>query len=148
MTDQADVAARTARTRALRRISAARDGRAGLYARRYGPTAEADLLAYAARLDDEVILEWRDTGPAILRWIREHQPASPPPANTSTTLAEVMKRTAWHVEVFWNASAGWFTARLVDFFGHLEPPDCPIGASGASPGQALANLHDAVLEWA
>ena len=51
--DATDLAARTARTRALRRISAARDGRAGLYTRRYGPTAEADLLAYAAVKSDE-----------------------------------------------------------------------------------------------
>ena len=53
--DATDLAARTARTRALRRISAARDGRAGLYTRRYGPTAEAVLLAYAATLSHSAI---------------------------------------------------------------------------------------------
>jgi len=76
---------------------------------------------------------------------REHQPV---PTSTDTTLAWVMKSYGWRVELFWNSGGVWFTARLVDGDGNLMPRGDPIGVSAQSPGQALADLHDAVLEWA
>ena len=118
---------------------------------------------------DEDILAWRDTGPAILRWIRTHQPEELPTATLTvgdtvgdalhrTTFAMVLQQTGWHVEVFWNGSAGWFTARLVsrldrDGFatypgGFLVPFDDPLGASGDSPAESLSRLGELVLEWA
>jgi hypothetical protein len=156
MNDQIDLLQRTMRTRALTRISDARDGRAARNGKRYSAAREADLLAYAATLPDEEILEWRNTGPGILGWIRTHQPV--PTVVGSTTFAEVIKRTGWRVELFWNGSGGWFTARLISPWdrdgiasypgGFLAPFDNPIGASGSTPAEALANLSEAVLEWA
>lgn len=112
------------------------------------------MLAYAATLADEDILGWWNTGPEVLRWIRAHQPSAEP---TDTTFALVLKRTGWRVEMFWNTSGGWFTARLVSPHdhdgkasfpgGYLVPFDNPLGASGATPEQALSNLSEAVLEW-
>jgi hypothetical protein len=181
-----DIAVRTARTRALRRIAYARDGR-GRHERRFDAAREADLLAYAATLSDEAILDWRNTGPGILGWIRTHQPTDTPQTDklrlrlaslaqgeagsaaydepewvptVSTIFAETLKRSGWRVEVFWNGGGGWFTARLVSLYdrdgnrnrsysgGFLVPFDDPIGASGATPEEALANLSEAVLEWA
>jgi len=135
------------------------------FGQRFTPERERDLLAWAATVPDDAILEWHQTGPAMLRWIRDHQPAEPTNTytapdlvNTSTVLAEVIKRTGWRIEVFWNGSAGWFTARLISPWnrdgnatypgGFLAPFDNPIGASGASPQEALVNLREAVLEWA
>jgi hypothetical protein len=76
----------------------------------------------------------------------------------TTTFGEVLKRLGWRVEVFWNGGGQWYTARLISPWdrdgirsypgGFLAPFDDPIGASGASPEEALANLSDAVLEWA
>ena len=106
-----DLAERTMRTRALSRISGARDGRR--FGQRFSADREADLLAYAATLPDEEILEWRNTGPAILRWIRMHQPkrwdeGSPfvPVTDAGKRLLRVMatvppegrKGIAWFVE--------------------------------------------------
>jgi hypothetical protein len=135
-----DLYQRTIRTRALSRISGARDGRR--YGQRFSAARETDLLAYAATLPDEVILEWSNTGPGILAWIRTHQPVA---VQTETTLAWLMKSYGWRVEVFWNSGGRWFTARLVDGDGNLVPRGDPLGVGAASPGQALADLHDAVL---
>lgn len=168
------VQARSMRTRALKRIVAARDGRSfALRSHHFGAAREADLLAYAATLDDGEILEWRDTGPAILAWIRAHQPDPalgrgvvlprshsdrPNTVANGSTFAEVIKATGWRVELFWNGGGGWFTARLISPWdrdgnatypgGFLAPFDNPIGASGATPEEALANLSEATLEWA
>lgn len=142
---------------------------------------EKNLMTWAASLNDETLLSMRDIGPTALRWIRAHQsayaiggnaetlvvrssPEMPTAALTApeniyrTTFAMVLQQTGWHVEVFWNGSAGWFTARLVsrldrDGFatypgGFLVPFDDPIGASGDSPAEALRRLGEAVLEWA
>lgn len=154
---------RTQRTRALSRLSGLRDGRR--YGQKFGPAREQDLLAWAATLPDEDILAIRNTGPATLSWIREHQP----PAGLSrasrsvrhsdpTMLGKVMQVKGWRVELFWNESAGWFTARMVSLRdrggkrgyegGYLVPYEDPIGVSGGTPEEALANLSDAVLEWA
>ena len=67
------------------------------------------------------------------------------PTNTDTTLARVMKSYGWRVELFWNSGGVWFTARLVDRDGNLMPRGDPIGVSAQSPGQALADLHDACV---
>ena len=66
--------------------------------------------------------------------------------------------TGIRVELFWNSAGKWFTARLISPWdrsgnatypgGFLFPFDKPIGASGATPEEALANLSEAVLEWA
>lgn len=108
-------------------------------------------------------------GPATLRWIRAHQTFVPgmatggndetpviPEAVIGGTFAEVIKNTGWRVELFWNERGGWFTARLISYRdghgsypgGYLVPFDSPIGASGDTPWEALANLSEAVLEWA
>jgi len=113
--------------------------------RRITPMMRADLLGWAATLPDESILDMRGVGKTLLRWIREHQPV---PTNTDTTLAWVMKSYGWRVELFWNSGGVWFTARLVDRDGNLMPQGDPLGVSAQSPGQALADLHDAVLAWA
>ena len=113
--------------------------------RRITPMMRADLLGWAATLPDESILDMRGVGKTLLRWIREHQPV---PTNTDTTLAWVMKSYGWRVELFWNSGGVWFTARLVDGDGNLMPRGDPLGVSAQSPGQALADLHDAVLAWA
>ena len=160
-------AAAMMRTRALKRIAISRDGRAaGLRIKRLSPAWEAELLAYAASIPDEDILDWRDTGPAILGWIRAHQPTvverseseRPNTVAPSSTFAEVIKRTGWRVDVFWNGAGGWFTARLVSLCdrdgrrayagGYLVPFGDPIGTSGDTPEQALSALSEAVLEWA
>jgi hypothetical protein len=75
-----------------------------------------------------------------------------------STFARVLKEVGWRVELFWNSSGGWFTARLISPWdrdgnvtypgGFLAPFDNPIGASGSTPAEALANLSEAVLEWA
>ena len=75
-----------------------------------------------------------------------------------STFARVLKDVGWRVELFWNSSGAWFTARLISPWdrdgnasypgGFLAPFDNPIWASGATPAEALANLSDAVLEWA
>ena len=158
-----------ARTRALSRIAGARDGPKFRYGQRFSLARETELLAYAATLHDETILEWRNTGPTILAWIRTHQR---PPCDDecevaavddfaawsgATTFGKVLQATGWRVEVFWNSSGGWFTARLISPWdrsgnadypgGFLAPFDNPIGASGASPEEAVSHLADAVLEW-
>jgi hypothetical protein len=79
------------------------------------------------------------------------------PASTST-FGEVIKATGWRVELFWNSAGGWFTARMISPWdrdgnatypgGFLAPFDNPLGASGATPQEAFANLGEAVLEWA
>jgi hypothetical protein len=79
-------------------------------------------------------------------------------SQAGSTFALVLQQKNWHVELFWNGSAGWFTARLVSLRdrdgrrdypgGYLVPFDDPIGASGATPEEALASLSEAVLEWA
>lgn len=79
-------------------------------------------------------------------------------SQAGSTFALVLQQKNWHVELFWNGSAGWFTARLVSLRdrdgrrdypgGYLVPFDDPIGASGSTPEEALANLSEAVLEWA
>ena len=127
------------------------------------------ITSEAATLPDETILEWRNTGPTILAWIRTHQR---PPCDDecevaavddfaawsgATTFGKVLQATGWRVEVFWNSSGGWFTARLISPWdrsgnadypgGFLAPFDNPIGASGASPEEAVSHLADAVLEW-
>jgi hypothetical protein len=154
-----DVEQRTARTRALSRISGARDGRR--YGQRFDAAREADLLAYAATLSDETILDWRDTGPGVLGWIRTHQPAPGIEPEYSaadpTNLGVVLQSTGWRIEVFWNSAGGWFTARLVSLWdrdgnatysgGSLVPFGDPIGMSGESPQKAFAHLSEAVLEW-
>ena len=111
--------------------------------RRITPAMRADLLGWAATLSDEELLDMRNVGKTLLRWIREHQPVV---TQTETTLAWLMKSYGWRVELFWNTGGVWFTARLVDREGNLMPQDDPIGVSAQSPGQALADLHDAVLE--
>lgn len=152
MSDIARTAADPMRARVAHIISRARDGEPR-YGKRFTPEQMDALLAYAATIPDEVILnDWHQTGPAVLRWIRRHQP------NTHTTLAAVMMRTGWHVELLWNEAGGWFTARLVALVdregkrgyegGYLVPYEDPIGCSGRSPDEALANLHERVLEWA
>ena len=79
-------------------------------------------------------------------------------SQAGSTFALVLQQKHWHVELFWNGSADWFTARLVSLRdrdgrrdypgGYLVPFDDPIGASGSTPEEALANLSEAVLEWA
>ena len=67
------------------------------------------------------------------------------------TFARVLKEVGWRVELFWNSGGRWFTARLITSpanGGYLAPLGNPIGASGATPAEALANLSEAVLEWA
>ena len=32
---------------------------------------------------------------------------------SETTFGEVLKRTGWRVELFWNGGGQWFTARLI-----------------------------------
>jgi len=76
----------------------------------------------------------------------------------ATTFAMVLQKTGWRVELFWNGSGGWFTARLISPWdrdgnatypgGFLAPFDNPLGASGATPEEAFAHLAEAVLEWA
>lgn len=63
---------RSQRTRVLNRISRVRGEKR--YGNRFSAKRELDLLAWAATLPDEDILEWRNIGPGALRWIREHQP--------------------------------------------------------------------------
>lgn len=79
-------------------------------------------------------------------------------AGSSPTFVEVLKANGWRVELFWNGSGGWFTARLVSLVdrdgrrgyagGYLVPYGDPLGASGQTPGEAIANLGEMVLEWA
>jgi hypothetical protein len=118
--------------------------------RRITPAMRADLLGWAATLSDEELLDMRNVGKTLLRWIRDHRPVATETSTThaSVVLAWVMKSYGWRVELFWNTGGVWFTARLVDREGNLMPQDDPIGVSAQSPGQALADLHDAVLEWA
>jgi hypothetical protein len=131
--------------------------------RRITPAMRADLLEWAATLSDEELLDMRNIGKTLLRWIREHQAADQAAANDSqaagrSTFGEVIKATGWRVELFWNGAGGWFTARMVSPWnrdgvriypgGYLVPFDDPIGASGATPEEAVANLSEAVLEWA
>ena len=110
--------------------------------RRITPAMRTDLLGWAATLSDEDLLGMRNVGHVLLRWIREHQPV---PTNTDTTLAWMMKSYGWRVELFWNSGGVWFTARLVDRDGNLMPQGDPLGVSAQSPGQALADLHDACV---
>ena len=112
--------------------------------RRITPVMKADLLGWAATLSDEELLDMRNVGKTLLRWIRDHQPVA---TETSTTLAWVMKSYGWRVELFWNSGGAWFTARLVDSDGNQMPRGDPLGVGAQSPGQALADLHDTVLEW-
>lgn len=130
--------------------------------RRITPAMADDLLGWAATLPDETLLDMRDIGPTMLRWIRDHQPdesqAVRSDSRSGSMLATVLQSTGWRVEVFWNRSAGWFTARLTSQFdrdgkafypgGYLVPFENPLGASGATPEEAVANLSEAVLEWA
>jgi len=137
--------------------------------RRITPTMKSDLLRWAASISDEELLDIRNIGPTLLRWIRDHQPpytiedyGTPvrmiPEAVVGSTFGEVIKRTGWRVELFWNGSGGWFTARMISPWdrdgnrsypgGFLAPFDDPIGTSGSTPAEALANLSEAVLEWA
>lgn len=125
------------------------------------------LLRWAATMTDSDLLELRNFGKQSLAWTRQHQPEAHgdgtpvrmiPEASLGGTFAEVIKRTGWRVELFWNGSGGWFTARLISPWdrdgnaaypgGFLAPFDNPIGTSGATPAEALANLSEAVLEWA
>ena len=64
---------------------------------------------------------------------------------TDNTLAPLLKQTGWYVELFWNNS-GRFVARLISPWGPPAPRAEPVGASGRSPEEALANLAAAVLE--
>lgn len=146
------------RSRALLRLAGFFYGPSTRYGPVPGKMQEAELLALAATLDDATILTWRNTGPVILRWIRDHQPEITTAPTPPSVLGAVLERTGWRIEVFWNGSAGWFTARMVSLRnrdgkeayagGYLVPFDDPIGASGATPGEALANLSAVVLEWA
>jgi hypothetical protein len=131
----------------------------GRYGQKFSADRERDMLAWAATIPDETILGWRNTGPAILRWIRDHQRDPHEQVRyDDTTFAMVLKQTGWRVELFWNNAGGWFTARLISPWdrdgmatypgGFLVPFDNPIGASGGSPEESLVNLSDAVLEWA
>ena len=114
--------------------------------RRITPVMRRDLLGWAATLSDEELLNMRNIGTMLLHWIREHQQVQVP---SDSTFALVLKQTGWRVELFWNSSAGWFTARLISPWDrNLVPFDDPIGCSGASPEEALANLRETVLEWA
>jgi hypothetical protein len=131
---------RTLETRALHCLLRYREPGKTPY-RRITPVMRADLLGWAATLSDEDILDMRGVGKMLLAWIREHD------TNTDTTLAWVMKSYGWRVELFWNSGGVWFTARLVDIDGNLMPRGDPLGVSAQSPGQALADLHDAVREW-
>lgn len=115
MTDQHENALRK---RALHNLLRLREpGRTPF--RRITPAMEADLLRWASFLSDEEILDMRNIGRVLLRWIRAHQPPPDdgetpvrmiPEAVVGSTFAEVIKRTGWRVELFWNSSAGWFTA--------------------------------------
>jgi len=131
--------------RALHALLRYREPGVSPYRPRITPAMRADLLGWAATLSDEELLDMRNIGTTLLRWVREHQPVA---TETSTTLAWLMKSYGWRVELFWNTGGVWFTARLVDRGGNLMPQGDPIGVSAQSPGQALADLHDAVLEWA
>jgi hypothetical protein len=135
---------RVNRSRALHSI-ARNHGDRGRYGQTFSAERQRGLLEWAATQTDEDILEWRNTGPVMLRWIRDHQPVV---AETSTTLAWVMKSYGWRVELFWNSAGVWFTARLVDRDGNLMPRGDPLGVSAQSPGQALADLHDACVSLA
>ena len=42
--------------------------------RRITPAMRADLLGWAATLSDEELLDMRNVGKTLLRWIRDHQP--------------------------------------------------------------------------
>ena len=74
---------RVNRSRALHSI-ARNHGDRGRYGQTFSAERQRGLLEWAATQTDEDILEWRNTGPVMLRWIRDHQPVV---AETSTTLA-------------------------------------------------------------
>ena len=74
-------------------------------------------------------------------------PASLSPEPPDMMLGPAMRSNGWRVELFWNGAGRWFTARLVSLYGDLVPDGNPIGASGATPDEAFANLQGKVLEW-
>ena len=60
------------------------------------------------------------------------------------TLAPLLKQTAWCIELFWTRKG--FAARLFSPWGPPAARANPIGASGQTPEEALANLTATVYE--
>ena len=103
--------------------------------RRITPAMRADLLGWAATLSDEELLDMRNVGKTLLRWIRDHQPLV-----TARMVVTNRKSTPWTQVVMYMLTPGssGFTPRC--YLCKPWPDDSPVWKV-ASPG----HVHDG--EW-